>query len=248
MIRWLVGTLLPLAATLTVTVAVVYPHDGGNELTAGGGGTCRCVHALSTTDANCAFAKGGHPLLCPQEGGRTREVAARAHGSSRAPRFGCVRSRAASSSHRGRYDYDTHDGRPVVTSAKCTITSGDLDQGCDTDETTRDYARELGSHDGVDDDDAGHILAHRLGGSGIEPTNIFPQAPHDNRGDWREMEAAVYDCVSASNRITATLSWSFTYDDDDKQRPTSMMYAVSYDGAEAHKDVCYDITKYYENS
>lgn len=61
---------------------------------------------------------------------------------------------------------------PVVSSATCTISNDDLDKGCDTDETTRDYARKLGGHDGVDDDDAGHILAHRLGGSGSEPTNI----------------------------------------------------------------------------
>ena len=73
------------------------------------------------------------------------------------------------------YDYEDHDGKPVVVTATCTITSSDLDTGCDTDETTRKYARDLGGHDGVDDDDAGHILANRLGGNGEEPTNIFPQ-------------------------------------------------------------------------
>ena len=73
------------------------------------------------------------------------------------------------------YVYTEHDGSPVVTSASCTITKDDLDRGCDTDQTTRDYARALGGHDGVDDDDAGHILANRLGGNGEEPTNIFPQ-------------------------------------------------------------------------
>ena len=61
------------------------------------------------------------------------------------------------------YDYEDHDGKPVVVTASCTITSSDLDIGCDTDETTRKYARDLGGHDGVDDDDAGHILANRLG-------------------------------------------------------------------------------------
>ena len=73
------------------------------------------------------------------------------------------------------YDYEDHDGKPVVVTASCTITSSDLDTGVDTDETTRKYARDLGGHDGVDDDDAGHILANRLGGNGEEPTNIFPQ-------------------------------------------------------------------------
>ena len=71
------------------------------------------------------------------------------------------------------YQYALHDGKPVVTSATCAISRKDLDQGCDTDVTTRDYARALGAHDGVKDDDAGHILAHRLGGNGREPTNIL---------------------------------------------------------------------------
>lgn len=130
------------------------------------------------------------------------------------------------------YDYSDHDGKPVVTTATCTITSMDLDSGCDTDQTTRDYARALGGHDGVDDDDAGHILAHRLGGDGTEPTNIFPQAPHDNRGAWREFEGEVYDCLDGTSHLSAsaTLKWTFHYSSSSDQRPTSMTYATSYHG------------------
>ena len=90
----------------------------------------------------------------------------------------------------------------------------------------------LGGHDGVDDDDAGHILAHRLGGSGVEPTNIFPQAPHDNRGVWREFEGQVYDCLDGTNGdATARLTWTFNYETSTDQRPTTMRYAAAYDGA-----------------
>lgn len=89
--------------------------------------------------------------------------------------------------------YYGHDrgAHPLVTHASCTISKADLDSGCETNEETRLYARTLGDSN----DDAGHILAHRLGGSGRQPTNIFPQDPHDNRGPWREFEAAVYACV-----------------------------------------------------
>lgn len=40
--------------------------------------------------------------------------------------------------------------------------------------STQNYSRSL-DDDGVQDCDAGHILAHRLGGPGNQPINIFPQ-------------------------------------------------------------------------
>merc|ERR1712127_501741 len=78
------------------------------------------------------------------------------------------------------YHYSSHGGTPVVTSASCTISKKDLDAGCKTNAATQTYARKLGDPG----DDAGHILAHRLGGDGTEPTNIVPQAPSLNRGTW----------------------------------------------------------------
>ena len=90
----------------------------------------------------------------------------------------------------------------------------------------QDYARKLGSHDHVNDDDAGHILAHRLGGDGTEPTNIVPQAPHLNRGDWEAFERSVYSCVTGS--VTASLSWTFSYSSDTHTRPSKMSYSASY--------------------
>lgn len=55
-----------------------------------------------------------------------------------------------------------------------TITKNDLDKGSDTTDCTQKYSRML-DDDGVQDCDAGHILAHRLGGPGNQPINIFPQ-------------------------------------------------------------------------
>lgn len=74
----------------------------------------------------------------------------------------------------GKYTYATHNGVPVVTSVSATITKSDLDTGSDTTSCTQSYSRTL-DDDGVVDCDAGHILAHRLGGPGNQPINIFPQ-------------------------------------------------------------------------
>jgi len=45
-----------------------------------------------------------------------------------------------------------------------------MDTGSGTTQTTRDYARGKGHGN----DDAGHIIANRLGGSGKDPINIIP--------------------------------------------------------------------------
>ena len=72
------------------------------------------------------------------------------------------------------FQYVLHNDIPVVSSASVTIVKSNLDKGTDTTSCTQDYARSL-DDDGVQDCDAGHILANRLGGSGNQPINIFPQ-------------------------------------------------------------------------
>ena len=74
----------------------------------------------------------------------------------------------------GDYYYVMHNGYAVVYSAKVTITKANLDMGTETTSCTQTYSRNL-DDDGVQDCDAGHILAHRLGGPGNQPINIFPQ-------------------------------------------------------------------------
>ncbi len=72
------------------------------------------------------------------------------------------------------FQYEMHNGYAVVISAYVTIVKDNLDKGTDTTSCTQDYSRML-DDDGVKDCDAGHILANRLGGSGNQPINIFPQ-------------------------------------------------------------------------
>jgi len=125
------------------------------------------------------------------------------------------------------YEYSSHDGAPVVTSAECSITKDDLDQGTEPSTTARSYVRNLGGHDGCDNDDAGHILANRLGGLAV-PTNLFPQSPHLNRGAWESFERTIADCMSG-DASSAKLKWTFSYSSSSSQRPSTATYSASYD-------------------
>ena len=125
------------------------------------------------------------------------------------------------------YEYSSHDGSPVVTSASCAITKADLNTGSEPGTTERSYVRKLGGHDGCNNDDAGHILANRLGGKAV-PTNLFPQSPHLNRGAWEEFERGIASCM-AGGASRATLKWTFAYSSSSKQRPTTATYSASYD-------------------
>lgn len=114
----------------------------------------------------------------------------------------------------------------MISKASITITSADLDEGSDTTSCTQDYARSL-DDDGVEDCDAGHILANRLGGPGNEPINIFPQDSSVNRGIYAQFENDIYDCI-VDGASYASLSWTFHYSSSSKTKPSSVEYSVKY--------------------
>jgi hypothetical protein len=125
------------------------------------------------------------------------------------------------------YHYSTHNGHAVVTSASGTINKNDLDKGSDTTSCTQSYSRTL-DDDGVADCDAGHILAHRLGGPGNQPINIFPQDLSVNRGAYAQYEDSINTCVYAGDK--AALSWTFTYEDTTHTKPYKVTYKADYTG------------------
>lgn len=151
----------------------------------------------------------------------------------------------------GTYNYVLHNSIPVVSSASVTITPTSLDTGSDTTTCTQNYSRSL-DDDGVQDCDAGHILAHRLGGPGNQPINIFPQvcrlfvgcylipSPNFdvlwsqdlsvNRGSYAQFEDKIYDCLSTGGASSANLAWSFTYATDTNTKPTGVSYTAVFTG------------------
>jgi RHS repeat-associated protein len=109
--------------------------------------------------------------------------------------------------------------------AETTITKADLDTGSGTSQTTRDYVKDEaeftrlpnGKYDpnsGLTDEfpDAGHIFANRLGGSGRDIDNIFPQSRTINRGEYRVFEADVYNYVKNNGSVEARVD--FKYEDN----------------------------------
>lgn len=128
---------------------------------------------------------------------------------------------------KGTYNYVNHNGIAVVSSASVTIYPTDLDKGSDTTSCTQSYSRSL-DDDGVQDCDAGHILAHRLGGPGNQPINIFPQDLSVNRGAYAQFEDKIYDCVATAT--SGSLSWSFTYASTSNTKPTGVEYKATFSG------------------
>ena len=130
----------------------------------------------------------------------------------------------------GSYVYAMHNGHAVVTSASAKISPATLDKGTDTTSCTQDYARSL-DDDGTADCDAGHILAHRLGGLGNQPINIFPQDLSINRGAYAQFENKIYDCVK-SGASSAALKWTFQYESSSKTKPVKVTYTATMTGGD----------------
>ena len=140
---------------------------------------------------------------------------------------------------KGTYNYITQGGHAVVSSASVTITKVDLDMGTDTTSCTQDYSRSL-DDDGVSDCDAGHILAHRLGGPGNQPINIFPQDLSVNRGSYAQFEDEIYDCILSGTSISGSLSWKFTYGNSSATKPSAVSYAASFSSGGTCKTISAD--------
>jgi RHS repeat-associated protein len=122
------------------------------------------------------------------------------------------------------------------TYAETTISKSDLDTGTDTSVKTRDYVKteaefnkfKTGKWDpnsGLTDEfpDAGHIFANRLGGSGKDIDNIFPQSQSINRGGYRVFEGRVYDYVKANGKVSARVDFSYV---DSTRVPSGVRYRV----------------------
>lgn len=140
----------------------------------------------------------------------------------------------------GSYYYITHGNYPVISTASVTISLSNMDKGSDTTSCTQDYSRML-DDDGIKDCDAGHILAHRLGGPGNQPINIFPQDLSVNRGAYAQYEDSIYQCITKYGAKTAFLSWTFAYSDSTRTKPSSVTYKANYNGG------CNATTKTFTN-
>ena len=106
-----------------------------------------------------------------------------------------------------------------ILTAKATITSSDLGTGTKTNKKSIAQARGLG----LDTDDAGHIIAKRLGGSG-DVDNVFPQDSHINRGQFKAFEAKIADAVKTYGSVDISIQLKYG---KGGTRPTYIIYSYT---------------------
>lgn len=82
--------------------------------------------------------------------------------------------------------------------------------------------------EGREDDDGGHIQAHRLGGSS-ERTNLFPQNSNFNRGAYKVMENQIAKALEDGKDV-GKVTVKLTYDDNNTTRPSTVEVSYSVDG------------------
>jgi len=117
-----------------------------------------------------------------------------------------------------------HNGR--IEYVYAVVTPQTIRGGSTTNDAVRKYARSMGKNT----DDAGHIIANQLGGTGRSNYNIFPQSPNINRGAWSQEEKAIYNIVSQTNQPVEVVV-QFYYPTTTSTRPKHFTYRASYNNA-----------------
>ncbi|XP_050439305.1 uncharacterized protein LOC126844884 [Adelges cooleyi] len=122
----------------------------------------------------------------------------------------------------GPVNYYQRSGRNGRTeSMEAFIYPRHLYTGTGTNGAAQAYARRMGHGN----DDAGHLLASRLGGSGTDLRNIFPQSPNINRGVMAQTEAMVAEVVNSYG--SARYNVNLEYADEDATRPVQIVVRIA---------------------
>ncbi|XP_055303239.1 uncharacterized protein LOC129568923 [Sitodiplosis mosellana] len=95
-----------------------------------------------------------------------------------------------------------------------------LNTGTVASQRARNYAKRMGNYS----DEPGHILSARLGGSGTDLRNIFPQSRNFNRGKWNQVETFVADVVQRYGG--AHFSVNLLYQTTSDTKPYEIVYRI----------------------
>lgn len=98
----------------------------------------------------------------------------------------------------------TRGSQGEIKTASATVTRSDLNTGTGTNSSSIAQARNLGEPT----DDAGHVIARRLGGSG-GVDNVFPQSSAVNRGEFRVFEGRVADLVAKHGQVDISIRFKY---------------------------------------
>jgi DNA/RNA non-specific endonuclease len=97
-----------------------------------------------------------------------------------------------------------------------------LGTGTQTNGQSSQYVRRLG----YNNDDAGHILANYLGGSGTDERNLFPQSPSFNRGVFAQFENMVRSIIELHGQATYTVN--LIYPHSTSTRPNLIVVQIEF--------------------
>ncbi len=104
------------------------------------------------------------------------------------------------------------------------VTTQTIRKGSDPNQPIRAWAQSMGRRD----DDAGHIIANVLGGTGRQRYNIFPQKKNINRGVWRMIESKIRRTVEETQK-PAEMIVQLYYPSSKSTRPNHLKYRVNVD-------------------
>lgn len=97
-----------------------------------------------------------------------------------------------------------------------------LNTGTKTQASSRQHARSMG----FPSDEAGHVLAKNLGGSGTEKQNLVPLHATTNKKLYHKVEKVIAEAVRDHGRGQYYLK--YLYDSEDDTRPHTIWYSYSY--------------------
>lgn len=100
------------------------------------------------------------------------------------------------------------------------VTTQTIPKGSDPNKPIREWAQSMGRRD----DDAGHIIANVLGGTGRKRYNIFPQKKNINCGVWRMIESKIHRAVEKSQK-SAEMIVQLYYSSSKSTRPNHLKYS-----------------------
>lgn len=112
----------------------------------------------------------------------------------------------------------TPDERGRITSARATINRSDLKTGSKASGSIR---KSIGAQP---NEDAGHLIGAKLGGTGNDERNFVRQNRHINRGEYRDFEREVSDLVNDWGSAGVEVQPQYTR--GSSNRPSGILYTV----------------------
>lgn len=110
--------------------------------------------------------------------------------------------------------------------------------GSETVPKTRQFQKDMNGPipKGFESNDAGHIIANQLGGTGKNEYNIIPQSSHFNRGTWKtEVEGLVYKEVLENGSANYVIKPQ--YASATATRPHKIHYRIESGGRVLENDI-----------